>query len=114
MFLVLPSYWAPAQKESHPYNRMASNDCLPYEKKSYFFTLVSAACVVSTVVVESGAGVGVGAVAGESVGVDSSVFPESLQATKAAIAKTNNSFFIVPFFVLLTNDFKVNTETGQK
>jgi hypothetical protein len=93
---------------------MASNDCLPYEKKSsYFFTVVSAVFVVSTTVVESGAGVGAGAAAGESAAVPSSVLPESLQATKAPIAKTNNSFFIVPFFVL-TNDFKVNTETDQK
>jgi hypothetical protein len=43
-----------------------------------------------------------------------SLEPESLQATKAPIAKTNNSFFIVPFFVLLTNDLMVNTESGKK
>jgi hypothetical protein len=86
---------------------------LPYEKKSYFFR-VSTVLVVSTVVVESGTGAGTGAVAGESAAGVSSEFPESLQATKAAIAKTNNSFFIVPFFVLLTNDFKVNTETAKK
>jgi hypothetical protein len=68
---------------------------------------------VSTVLVVSTAGGGV-VVADVSAAGVSSAFPESLQATKAAIAKTNNSFFIVPFFVLLTNDFKVNTEMAKK
>jgi hypothetical protein len=89
---------------------------LPYEKKSYFFTVVSATFVVSpTEVVSAGAGVGAGVAAGVVVSpVASPSVPESLQATKAAIDKTNNSFFIVPFFVLLTNDFKVNTEMDKK
>jgi hypothetical protein len=86
---------------------------LPYEKKSYFFK-VSTFAVSTTTAGESGTGVGAGAAAGESAAGVSSAFPESLQATKAAIAKTNNSFFIVPFFVLLTNDFKVNTEMDKK
>jgi hypothetical protein len=86
---------------------------LPYEKKTYFFSELVSTLVVSPVLVVSTGGGGATSVFGVSVGVVSSGLPESLQATKAAIAKTNNSFFIVPFFVL-TNDFKVNTETGKK
>jgi hypothetical protein len=87
---------------------------LPYEKKTYFFselesTLVESMLVLSVV----GGGGGATSVFVVSEAGVSSGLPESLQATKAAIAKTNNSFFIVPFFVL-TNDFKVNTETGKK
>jgi hypothetical protein len=82
-------------------------------KNSYFFFLVE-----STFFVESAAGAGAAAestvagavvaesvvagaaVADESVVVFSSeLLPPSLQATKEPIAKTNNSFFIVPFFV---------------
>jgi len=54
-------------------------------------TVVGAAAAVESVVVEE--------VAVESVAVFSSELPPSLQATKEPIAKTNNSFFIVPFFV---------------
>jgi hypothetical protein len=92
-----------ALKKSPPENRTASNDCLPYEK-SYFLIVVSFLVVSVDIAEVSGAGAGAiaaestGAVAAVSVAFSSPV-PASLQAAKDAIANTNNSFFIVPFFV---------------
>lgn len=94
-------------EKSPPGNRTASNDCLPYEKRdNYFLTAVVSAglAVVSAgVAVVSGAGAaGAGAaVVSAFCSVDS---VELLQATKAPIANTNKSFFMLPMFVLLTID----------
>jgi len=40
--------------------------------------------------------------------------PLSLHAAKAPIAKTNRSFFIVPFFGLKMNDLGVNTRKPER
>lgn len=90
----------PENKESHPENRTASNDCLPYEKKDYFAAEVSA--VAGAAVVSTGATTAVSTITGATVVVSTVVVSSvvvSLHAAKAPIANTNKSFFIVPCFV---------------
>ncbi|WP_158085280.1 hypothetical protein [Niastella vici] len=86
-------------------------------KKTYFFFAAEstflAAESATGAAAESVVGAGAAAestvagAAAESVLPSVSALPPSLQATKEPIAKTNNSFFIVPFFCLLTNEFEV-------
>ena len=95
-------------EKSPPENRTASNDCLPYEKRdNYFLTAeVSAVLVVSAAAGAVVSGTITLVVSGATTVV--SVFcsvdsVELLQATKAPIANTNKSFFMLPVFCFVNN-----------
>ena len=66
--------------------------------------------VVSGVTTEES---GAGATAVESL-VSVPLPPSLHEAANAPIAKTNRSFFIVPFFVFLTNDLRINTPKRKR
>jgi len=103
------------KKKGLPGNRNASNDCLPYEKNTYFFRESALALIVSVAAfaVESIADFALSTVAvtAESTAATaestlvSLVSAALLQATNAALtAKTNKSFFMRVSFCLLMND----------
>jgi hypothetical protein len=98
------------QKKSHPVNRTASNDCLPY-KKTYFFVAESTLALtvsIADLTVESILAFAVSptaltvestALAAESTAVVE--LDPLLQAAKQPTANTSKSFFMVILFLFI-------------
>jgi len=86
---------------------MASNDCLPYEKKTYLPVVVAAPSVEVIVVVEEVTSVVAEGVVDDEVSVVAEEDVESASllplqaAAKAAIANTKKSFFMFSVFLIL-------------